>query len=82
MTSTTIFKIGPGIRVLRAERKWSQERVARAAELSKQTIINVEMNRSNPDLTTLQRLAAAFDLSLSEFLDLCAREDLNPQPAG
>lgn len=51
----------------RAERGWSQENLARLAEVSRQTINSIERGRYEPRLELAFRLAQLFD---------CAIEDL------
>jgi DNA-binding XRE family transcriptional regulator len=81
-TQIELLSAGPAVKALRAEKGWSQEKLARETELSKQTIIDIEMDRKNPSWKSTQRLAGAFGLTPAEFMDRCAREDSNPQPAG
>jgi transcriptional regulator with XRE-family HTH domain len=81
------MSIGAGIRDLRKERGWSQEKLARAGELSRGTVDNAEKGKVEPDLTTLSKLAQAFEMKVWEFLRECmersekwAARDSNPEP--
>jgi transcriptional regulator with XRE-family HTH domain len=49
--------------------RWSQEKLARQSELSRETIRRVELGLAIPDGTTLNALAGAFGLTLSDFLN-------------
>lgn len=75
--------VASGVRTLRLERGWSQDALARRAEKPRQTIQNIESGRTkNPDLQTIIAVARGFEMPIGEFIEWCAREDLNPQPAG
>lgn len=60
--------IGAGIRHLRIERGWSQEKLGRHSELSRGTIDNAEKDMTDLRLTTIQQLARGFEMSEWEFL--------------
>lgn len=61
--------IAAGIRMARAKRRWSQPTLADRANLTKQTIINVEAGKS-VYASTLFRIADAFGLSVRDLLEL------------
>ena len=54
------------LRVLRATRGWSQERLAEQLEVSRQTINSIETGRYNPSLPMAFKIAAVFDLTIEE----------------
>jgi len=57
------------IKRLRNKKGWSQERLAREADISYQTLIKIEQERiKNPKLQTLVKLARALEVSLDELI--------------
>ena len=52
------------LRALRAERHWSQEDLARAAKVSRQTINSIETEKYDPSLPLAFRLARLFELPI------------------
>lgn len=57
------------IKKLRNKKGWSQERLAREADISYQTLIKIEQNRvKNPKLQTLIKLAQALGVSLDKLV--------------
>lgn len=62
--------VGGRIRTLRSERQMTLDVLAHAAGLSKGLLSKLENNEdANPSLDTLQKIADAFDLTLSEIID-------------
>lgn len=61
--------IGSNIRRARVRRKLTQGDLAQAVHTTRQTISNYETGRSRPDVETLQRLADALGVELTELLD-------------
>lgn len=57
------------LKKLRAERGWTQLDLAIRSQLSPDHISKIENMHYEPKLTTLQRIAKAFKISLSELLD-------------
>ena len=53
-------------RVLRAEKKWTQEDLAEAIGVSRQTINAIEKEKFDPSLPTAFRIAGLFVLSIEE----------------
>ena len=49
------------IRVLRAEKNWTQEQLASAIGVSRQTINAIEKEKSDPSLPTAFRIARLFE---------------------
>ena len=57
------------IKKLRNKKDWSQERLAREADISYQTLIKIEQGRiKNPKLHTLVKLAKALGVSLDDLI--------------
>lgn len=56
--------IGSNIRKLRMQKNLSQNDLAAALSVTRQTVSNYETGRSNPDLDMLERIAAALDTDL------------------
>ncbi len=54
------------LKVLRAERDWSQEQLAQQAGVSRQTINAIETGKYNPSLDLAFTLAAIFELKIEE----------------
>ena len=65
--------VAENIRILRTERGLSQEELASALFVTRQTVSNYETGRSAPDLDTLQRVCAVLGVSLSDLMN-------NPPP--
>jgi len=62
-------KIGEKIRKLRQQRKISQDRLSKKADLALNTIVKIETGENpNPTLETLQKIAKALDVSLDQLL--------------
>lgn len=61
------MNIGKHIKTLREERGWTLQTVASRANTSASTISDIERGDMNPSLSMLERVAAAFDLSLADF---------------
>lgn len=61
--------IGANIRRARTRRKLTQDDLAQTVHTTRQTISNYETGRSRPDVETLQRLAYALGVELTELLD-------------
>ena len=59
-------QLGMRIKFLRSELHWSQEDLALEANINKNYISDLENGRRNPSLDILERIAKAFNISLSE----------------
>jgi putative transcriptional regulator len=57
------------LRVLRAERGWSQGELADHARVSRQTIHAIETGKYDPSLPLAFRLAALFELRIEELFE-------------
>lgn len=53
----------------RTERGWSQQRLADALGVSRQTVISIERGRFDPSLPLAFRLAALFECRIEEIFD-------------
>ena len=61
-----VDQLGMRIKFLRKERKWSQEDLALEDDVNKNYISDLENGRRNPSLEILEKIAIAFNISLSE----------------
>lgn len=59
---------------LRLERGWSVNNLAMEAMLTQSTVNNLYLRNTEPKISTLRAICAAFNITLSEFF---ANEDLN-----
>jgi putative transcriptional regulator len=57
------------LKVLRAERGWSQQELAEHAGVSRQTINAVETERYEPSLSLAFKLAAIFETTIESMFD-------------
>jgi putative transcriptional regulator len=57
------------LRVLRAEREWSQARLAQELGVSRQTVNAIETGKYDPSLPLAFKLAHVFDLSIEEIFE-------------
>ena len=64
------IKIGLKIRLERTKRKLSQEKLAELSDLSKVSIGAIERAEWSPTIETLAKIANAFEISLSELIDV------------
>ncbi|WP_417498020.1 helix-turn-helix transcriptional regulator [Maricaulis sp.] len=63
------------LRVLRAERRWSQAELAERVGVSRQAINAVETGKHDPSLTLAFALAGAFALRIEEVFDPVGEAD-------
>ncbi len=62
-------KIASNFKKLRAQKGYSQERVARLADLSLNTVIRIESGvNKNPTIETLTKLAHALEISVDDLI--------------
>lgn len=57
------------IRDLRAQKSWTQEDLAKAIGVSRQTINAIEKGKFDPSLPTAFRLSALFETSIEEIFE-------------
>ncbi len=62
-------KIGIKVRVLRMRMKLSQEKLAELAGLNKNTIGFIERGEISPTIETLEKIAKALKIKLTELVD-------------
>ena len=55
------------IRILMAEREWSEYRLAIASSLSQSTVANIFNRNTVPSITTLEAICAGFGITLAQF---------------
>jgi transcriptional regulator with XRE-family HTH domain len=60
--------IGQNVRRLRTDKKWTQEKLAIRSKLSPDYVNKLEMGRVNISLDSMDRLARALKLHVSELL--------------
>ena len=63
------------IRVLRAERQWTQEELADSVGVSRQTINAIEKGKFDPSLPTAFKISRLFDLPIEKLFEY-EEEDL------
>ena len=63
------------LRVLRAERGWSQAELAGRIGVSRQAVNAIETGKHDPSLPLVFRLARLFDLRIEEIFDDGADDD-------
>ena len=71
--------IGKNIRSLRVKRNMSQDQLAEALHVTRQTVSNYETGRSRPDVEMLTALATALDADVKEILYGPAETDRTAQ---
>ena len=57
------------LRVLRAERGWTQEDLGRAVGVSRQAIIALESDKHDPSLDLAFRLASTFGVKIEDLFE-------------
>jgi putative transcriptional regulator len=57
------------LKVLRAERDWSQANLADYLEVSRQTVNAIERGKYDPSLLLAFKIAKLFELSIEEIFD-------------
>jgi transcriptional regulator with XRE-family HTH domain len=62
-------RLGDRVRVLRAQRQWSQEVLAELAGLHRNYLGHVERGELNVSFRSVYKLANAFEMSIGEFLE-------------
>ena len=61
------------LRLLRAERNWSQQNLAERLDVSRQSVNAIETGRYDPSLPLAFRIAELFDLSIVEVFESPSR---------
>ncbi|HJS28007.1 MAG TPA: helix-turn-helix transcriptional regulator [Anaerolineales bacterium] len=57
------------LRVLRAERDWSQEELARRLEVSRQTVNAIERGKYDPSLPLAFKISKVFGMTIEEIFE-------------
>ena len=57
------------LKVLRAERDWTQAQLADALEVSRQTVNAIETGKFDPSLTLAFKVARLFDMPIESIFD-------------
>jgi putative transcriptional regulator len=63
------------LRVLRAERSWSQAELAERLEVSRQTVNAIETGKYDPGLPLAFKIARLFELRIEEIFDPTEAEE-------
>ena len=63
------------LKVLRAERRWSQTDLADALGVSRQTISSIESGKYDPSLPLAFRIAGVFDRAIEEIFTFVPDRD-------
>ena len=61
-------KLGDNLKRIRTEKDISQGDIARALEMDKSFVSNIENGKTNPTLATIAKLAKAIRVSIDELL--------------
>ena len=70
-------KIGLKIKLLRIERKISQQDLAAACNFEKSNLARIESGRTNPTIATLLKICQVLDVSISQLFDFEDIENKN-----
>ena len=70
------------LRVLRAERDWSQAQLAYRLDVSRQTVNAIETGRNDPSLALAFRIAKLFDSLIEEIFQPEGEPPASPERAG
>lgn len=62
-------RLARNLRMLRAERRWTQELVAFEAGMSKAYLSGLEAGKRNPSIVVLEKLATVFGVPPARLLD-------------
>jgi putative transcriptional regulator len=57
------------LKVLRAERDWTQARLAQELDVSRQTVNAIETGKFDPSLPLAFRIARLFEMAIEEIFD-------------
>lgn len=63
-----LFKLGQKIRILRIQKKYSQETLAEKSGAERGHICNIEAGKANPSIIYLKQIADALECDLMELL--------------
>ena len=69
MNKSTSQELSETIRKLRETKGLSQEKLARLADVSNNTIVNIEAGKQkNPTIETIKKIAKAFDVPIEDLI--------------
>jgi len=69
MNKSSENKLAQKVKKLREEKGLSQEKLARLADVSNNTIVNIEAGKqNNPTIETLKSIAKALEISVDELI--------------
>lgn len=69
MDKILLVKLANRIKELRKQRNYTQDELAYRAGLARSTLGNIESVKNDITFTKINKIAKAFELSLSEFLN-------------
>ncbi|GAA0341533.1 helix-turn-helix transcriptional regulator [Oceanobacillus oncorhynchi subsp. oncorhynchi] len=75
MSLKTSGEIKNRLAVLRAEKEWSQKKVAEMLGVSRQTIVSLEKNKYNPSLKLAFEISALFEKEIIDVFQYVREED-------
>lgn len=78
--SALVRGFGKAIRRLRDARGWSQEKLAEASNLNRTYIGEIERGQVTASLTTVEKLACAFDLPVQALFAQATQRRQGPEP--
>jgi putative transcriptional regulator len=64
-----VLRMNNHLRVLRAERKWSQEKLAQELSVSRQTVNAIENGKYDPSLQLAFKIAAVFQMPIEKIFE-------------
>jgi len=67
-TNSILKKFGNQVKILRLERGWTQEELARRADLHRTYIGSIERYERNVSLLNIERIAKALSVSVKDLL--------------
>ena len=69
MVSTQPNNLGSNIKKLRAKKEWSQDKLAKEADIPYTTITKIETGLIKaPSVFTVEKIASAFDVSIEQLI--------------
>jgi transcriptional regulator with XRE-family HTH domain len=63
-----VLEISSRVRTQRARRRWTLDELAQRSTISRRLLVQIEHAEANPSLSTLLKLAAALDLTLTDLI--------------
>ena len=67
-TYSILKKVGEKVRALRLEKGWTQEELARRADLHRTYIGSIERHERNVSLLNIERIAKALNVNIKDLL--------------